>query len=259
MPKLVEHASPLVEPRRYQRRPFGHAHDYHQLLFGVDGETELEIDGHAYRVDRTQGLVIPAGHHHLCSGLPDNLQLVADFPSSSVALPARLMARPRMFAMDASFAVQVRRLAAAPAGSGMAAQHAWQRAAALAGGLTRMLGLDDRQADAAARFPVAAVDHYLRAHLATPLRVDALAARIGWGPRRFHTLFCEAFGDTPHGYQTRLRLDQAVQWLMAGTMPLADIAAGVGYPDQTTFTRAFARRFGMPPAAWRSAALPAAA
>lgn len=254
MPKLVEHASPLVEPRRYPHRPFGHAHDYHQLLFGVDGQTELEIDGHAYRVDGAHGLVIPAGMHHLCSGLTDNLQLVADFPASSVALPARLMATPRMFAMDAAFATRVRRLATGRQAGGTApAQHAWQQAAALAGGLSAMLGLDDRQADAA-RFPVGAIDHYLRTHLSTPLRVDQLAARIGWGPRRFHTLFCEAFGDTPHGYQTRLRLDQAVQWLMGGTMPLADIASGVGYPDQTTFTRAFSRRFGMPPAAWRTAA-----
>jgi len=263
MPKLVDHASPLVEPRRYRRRPFGHAHDYHQLLFGVDGEIELEIDGHAYRVDAQHGLVIPAGLHHLCSGLTDNLQLVADFPSSSVALPARLLARPRTFAMDPAFAARVRGLATArrdgidrpspAAHPSSSRQGAWQQAAALAGGLTSMLGLDDRHYDAA-RFPVAAIDGYLRAHLSTPLRVDQLAARIGWGARRFHTLFCEAFGDTPHGYQTRLRLDQAVQWLMAGTMPLAEIAAATGYPDQTTFTRAFARRFGQPPAAWRSAA-----
>jgi AraC-like DNA-binding protein len=255
MPKLTEHASPLVEPRRYQRRPFGHAHDYHQLLFGVDGEIELEIDGHAYRVDAGHGLVIPAGLHHLCRGITDNLQLVADFPASSVALPARLLSRPRTFRMEGAFATQVRELttsfAASPPGS-VPCQKDWQRAAALAGGLSAMLGIDGYPDDAS-RFPVIAIDHYLRAHLATPLRVDQLAARIGWGPRRFHTLFCEAFGDTPHGYQTRLRLDQAVQWLMAGTMPLAEIAIGVGYPDQTTFTRAFARRFGMPPGAWRKA------
>ncbi|RZT31350.1 helix-turn-helix transcriptional regulator [Cupriavidus agavae] len=252
MPKLVDHASPLVEPRRYPRRPFGHAHDYHQLLFGVDGEIELEIDGHAYRVDAGRGLVIPAGAHHLCAGLTDNLQLVADFPASSVALPARLMARPRTFPIDGAFASRVRLLATVQEAGSTSSQMAWQRAAALAGGLSGMLGLRDMPADAA-RFPVSDIDRYLRANLATPLRVEALAARIGWGARRFHTLFCEAFGDTPHGYQTRLRLDQAVQWLMVGTMPLAEIAQGVGYPDQTTFTRAFARRFGMPPGTWRSA------
>lgn len=254
MSKHAEPATPVVEPRRYAPLPLGHAHDFHQLLFGVDGEIELEIDGHAYRVNGEYGLVIPAGDHHLCTGLTDNLQLVADFPLTSVALPARLMARPRVFSMDSAFASGVRKLAqASPAPA--PSQYAWQHAAGLAGGLSSMLGITDRHDDAA-RFPVADVDRYLRTHLATPVRVEDLAARIGWGPRRFHTLFCEAFGDTPHRYQTRLRLDQAVQWLMAGTMPLADIAAGVGYPDQTSFTRAFARRFGKPPGAWRTAAVP---
>ncbi|UBM08053.1 helix-turn-helix domain-containing protein [Cupriavidus metallidurans] len=254
MPKLVEHASPLVEPRRYSPRPFGHAHDYHQLLFGVDGAIELEIDGHAYRVDGQHGLVVPAGAHHVCAGLTENLQLVADFPASSVALPARLMENPRAFAMDASFAARVRALATHRPSGDLPLQHAWHCATALAGNLASALGLDAARNDAT-HFPAMAIDAWLRANLASPLRVAQLAARMGWGARRFHTLFCEAFGDTPHGYQTRLRLDQAVQWLMAGTMSLADIAYGVGYPDQTTFTRAFARRFGKPPGAWRAAAL----
>lgn len=254
MPKLADHTAPLVEPRRYQPWPFGHAHDYHQLLFGVDGAIELEIDGHAYRVDAGHGLVVPGGEHHVCVGLTDNLQLVADFPAASVALPARLMARPRTFALEGPLASQVRTLATMPPRPIAAPpQFEWQRAAVLAGHLATSLGQDLAQHDAA-RFPVMAIDACLRASLAAPLRADELASRFGWGARRFHALFCEAFGDTPHGYQTRLRLDQAVQWLMAGTMPLADIAFGVGYPDQTTFTRAFARRFGLPPAAWRNAA-----
>ncbi|WP_019448824.1 AraC family transcriptional regulator [Cupriavidus sp. BIS7] len=254
MPKLVEHTAPLVEPRCYSPQPFGHAHDYHQLLFGMDGAIELEIDGHAYRVDGEHGLVVPAGAHHVCAGLTRNLQVVADFPASSVALPARLMARPRTFSIDTGLATRVRSLATRPQNDAVPAQHAWQRAATLACGLASALGLDDAHDDAA-RFPVMAIDAFMRANLASPLRVDQLAARIGWGPRRFHTLFCEAFGDTPHGYQTRLRLDQAVQWLMSGTMPLAEIAYAIGYPDQTTFTRAFTRRFGKPPGTWRAAAL----
>lgn len=245
-------ASPVVEPRRYAPAAFGHAHDYHQLLFGIDGALELEVDGHAYRVDATHGLVIPAGAHHVCAGLAGNFQLVADFPPASVALPAGLMARPRAFALDGALAACVRELAAppdvAPAPS-LPLQHTWQRAARLATALAGRLGNAGP-----ARFPVAAIDAYLRASLAAPVRTDRLAAHFGWGARRFHALFCEAFGDTPHAYQTRLRLDQAVQWLMAGEMPLLEIAFGVGYPDQTTFSRAFARRFGQPPGAWRVAA-----
>ncbi|SPC20501.1 helix-turn-helix domain-containing protein [Cupriavidus taiwanensis] len=102
-------------------------------------------------------------------------------------------------------------------------------------------------------FPLSAVDAYLRANLSAPLRVPELAGHFGWSVRRFQTLFAEAFGDTPHRYQTRLRLDRALQWLSNSALPLAEIALMSGYPDQTTFTRSFTRRFGLPPGAWRAA------
>ena len=46
----------------------------------------------------------------------------------------------------------------------------------------------------------------------------------------------------------------ALQLLSQTTLPLAEIALASGYPDQTTFTRGFTRRFGQPPGAWRAAA-----
>jgi len=104
MPKPAEsRAAPLVEHRHYRPQPEGHEHGYHQLLFGLAGASELELDGHVYRVDDRTGLVVPAGSHHDYMGHDGNLQLVADFPARSVALPARLMARPRAFALDGAF------------------------------------------------------------------------------------------------------------------------------------------------------------
>lgn len=251
MPKPAEiRAAPLVEHRHYRPQPEGHEHGYHQLLFGLAGASELELDGHVYRVDDRTGLVVPAGSHHDYMGHDGNLQLVADFPARSVALPARLMARPRAFALDGAFgshvrALAARRAAAAPRGP----QRDWQLAATLAAALADRLGIPaDRDV-----FPLSAVDAYLRANLSAPLRVPELAGHFGWSVRRFQTLFAEAFGDTPHRYQTRLRLDRALQWLSNSALPLAEIALMSGYPDQTTFTRSFTRRFGLPPGAWRAA------
>jgi AraC-like DNA-binding protein len=246
-------ASPLVEPRRYHPWPAGHAHDHHQLLFGLDGATELEIDGHLYRVDRHHGLIVPAASHHEFLGLAGNLQVVADFPGASVALPARLMERPRAFVLDGILGTRVRALARLrPAGT-RATHLNWTVAATLASDLADALGASDGQGTTTV-FPVMAIDAYLRANLSSSLHAGHLAERFGWSVRRFHTLFAEAFGDTPHRYQTRLRLDRAVQ-LLAGTgLPLAEVALASGYPDQTTFTRSFTRRFGQPPGAWRAAA-----
>jgi len=246
-------ANPLVEPRRYHPWPAGHAHDHHQLLFGLDGATELEIDGHLYRVDRHHGLIVPAASHHEFLGLTGNLQVVADFPGASVALPARLMERPRAFVLDGVLGTRVRALAGLrPAGT-RATHLNWSVAATLASDLADALGTWDGHGTTTV-FPVMAIDAYLRANLSSALHASHLAERFGWSVRRFHTLFAEAFGDTPHRYQTRLRLDRAVQ-LLAGTgLPLAEVALASGYPDQTTFTRSFTRRFGQPPGTWRASA-----
>ncbi|MDQ0139756.1 helix-turn-helix transcriptional regulator [Cupriavidus necator] len=252
MPKPADApTAPLVEPRRYRPQPDGHQHGYHQLLFGLAGATELALDGHVYRVDGCTGLIVPAGCHHDYLGHHGNLQLVADFPARSVALPARLMARPRAFALDGALGGRVRALAAwRAAAPARVPQADWQTAATLAAALADCLGMPAE----GEVFPLTAVDAYLRANLAAPLRVPELAGHFGWSVRRFQTLFAEAFGDTPHRYQTRLRLDRALRWLSNPRLPLAEIALMSGYPDQTTFTRSFSRRFGLPPGAWRAGA-----
>ena len=91
----------------------------------------------------------------------------------------------------------------------------------------------------------------MRARLSQPLVVADLAAHCGLGPRRFHQLFVEAFGETPHRYLQRLRLDAAVLLLNDPRRALSDIALDVGFADQSAFNHAFTRRFGMAPGGWR--------
>ncbi|MDR3383861.1 helix-turn-helix transcriptional regulator [Cupriavidus basilensis] len=241
--------APLVETRVYQPEREWHRHGYHQVLFGLDGACELEIGGHLHRLDPCGGLIVPAGERHDFLGLDDNRQLVLDIPPGSLALPAALMDRPKAFAITGGWSERVRRLAALPQATS-SRQHHWQLAATLAADLAQALDVGSRARPA--HFPLAQIDACLRQHLDAPLRADQLAARFGWSVRRFHTLFCDAFGDTPHRYQTRLRLDQAARLLADRAQPLADISLALGFPDQTTFTRSFTQRFGMPPGAWRA-------
>ena len=104
-------ADPNVDTRCYAAEPAGHAHDFHQVVLGGDGGTELELDGHLHRVDAGAGLLIPAGTRHDYRGLDaTNRQLVVDLPSASVALPASLFRRPRAFAIDAALRRRVQPL-----------------------------------------------------------------------------------------------------------------------------------------------------
>ncbi|NIF74943.1 helix-turn-helix transcriptional regulator, partial [Burkholderia sp. Ap-962] len=104
----------------------------------------------------------------------------------------------------------------------------------------------------AARLDFARIDRWLRTRLAEPLRVADLAAHCGFGIRRFHQLFVDAFGETPHQYLLKLRLDTAVLLLANPSCALAEIAADVGFADQSALTHAFTRRFGVAPGQWRA-------
>jgi AraC-like DNA-binding protein len=62
------HASPprpiTASLRRYHGEHAAHAHDFAQVLMGMSGCLELEVNGRAARVDASTGLVVPPGALH---------------------------------------------------------------------------------------------------------------------------------------------------------------------------------------------------
>lgn len=252
-------AGPSVSLRRYGVAEASDVHDFHQVVLGVDGTMVMAVDGVAERIDGRRAWLIPAGARHDYAGLGPNRQLVLDLPVASVAVPERLFERARPFVLGPALGALVDELAGGLV-SGLAARGAeavmpapsprlhWQAATRLCEAL---LGTPPERGSAAG-LDFARIDRWLRARLAEPLRVADLAAHCGFGPRRFHQLFVEAFGETPHRYLLKLRLDAAVLRLANPAHTLAAIAADVGFADQSAFTHAFTRRFGIAPGQWRA-------
>jgi AraC-like DNA-binding protein len=95
------------------------------------------------------------------------------------------------------------------------------------------------------------VDQHLRERLTKRLEVGELAAVAGLSIAHFHRAFKETFGDTPHAYIVRLRLELA-RTLMLGTPdPLSQIALACGFADQAHFTTNFRAGMGVTPSVWR--------
>ena len=92
---------------------------------------------------------------------------------------------------------------------------------------------------------------YIQAHLDGDLSLTALSQKARLSPSYLHRLFRSAVGETLKAYTARLRLEQAAFRLVIQDGTLLDVALDCGYNSHETFTRAFRRRFGLSPQAYR--------
>jgi AraC family transcriptional regulator len=95
------------------------------------------------------------------------------------------------------------------------------------------------------------VIEYIEASLAGDLRIAELADIAGMSPYYFGKLFKQSTGMTVHGYVTHLRIQVAMDLLGRGRAPIRHIAAAVGMPNQSQFTRFFRHESGTTPKRFR--------
>ena len=70
---------------------------------------------------------------------------------------------------------------------------------------------------------------------------------------RFHHLFKEAVGISPHAYYQNLRMENACGLLEGSRLKISAIAKSCGFEDALYFTQAFKRHTGMTPSNYRKA------
>jgi AraC-like DNA-binding protein len=93
----------------------------------------------------------------------------------------------------------------------------------------------------------------LDARVADGVTLPEAAWVLGAHPTHLVRAFSGEFGIPPHRYLTGRRLDRARRLLLAGERP-ADVAAVVGFHDQSHLTRHFRRLLGVTPAAYARSA-----
>jgi AraC family transcriptional regulator len=94
---------------------------------------------------------------------------------------------------------------------------------------------------------------YIDSHLHERVTVNDLARVVKLSPSHFSRCFCRTFGESPHAYVSRRRIEYAQGLMLTTIAPLAQIASECGLADQSHLTRLFARFVGETPGAWRRA------
>lgn len=205
----------VASQRRYAGDYEAHAHDHAQLLFGLHGRLELELDGRAARVEPGVVLVVPAGTAHGYRAERAALALVVDAP------PQRGLSRVRRLAVD---------------GRQLVGRTDWTQVLAELAGAPRALARRALDPDAVA----AVVDALLH----EPWPAARLADLVCLSVPRLHARWLDATGLTPQAWVRRRRLDRA-QALLAAGRGLEAVALQVGYASASALAFALRRERGL--------------
>jgi AraC family transcriptional regulator len=92
---------------------------------------------------------------------------------------------------------------------------------------------------------------YAAAHLDEDVSLAALARQTGLSVYHLQRAFSTVAGETPKQFTLRLRLGRAAAMLLTRNDSVLDIALNCGFQSHEVFLRAFRRRFGMAPSAYR--------
>jgi transcriptional regulator GlxA family with amidase domain len=101
------------------------------------------------------------------------------------------------------------------------------------------------------RSTVRATQDHIDSHPADDHRLDFLAARAAMSSRHFSRLFTEQVGETPARYVERVRVEAARNELETTAASLDVIADHCGFGTAESLRRAFQRRVGVAPDAYR--------
>src|SRR5262245_25927297 len=81
--------------------------------------------------------------------------------------------------------------------------------------------------------------------------LEEVAAEVDLSPFYFSRLFADAFGQTPHEFLTRLRIDRAKHLLLADSASVTRICFDIGYESLGSFSARFRSLTGLSPSQFR--------
>jgi AraC family transcriptional regulator len=95
------------------------------------------------------------------------------------------------------------------------------------------------------------VESYIEAHIDQQILVANLSGLVDLSEAHFSRAFRLAYGEPPHAYIIRRRVELAAQLMLASGDPLSEIALKCGFHDQAHLSKQFRQVTGETPAAWR--------
>ena len=95
------------------------------------------------------------------------------------------------------------------------------------------------------------VHDYIDSHITEAVLVADLCALVQRSEAHFSRSFKRTFGESPHSFLVRRRVELAARYMLTTDVTLSDIALRCGFTDQAHLCKHFRQAVGQTPAAWR--------
>ncbi len=96
--------------------------------------------------------------------------------------------------------------------------------------------------------------NFMEMNYSNKIRVADIAENVNLNPNYFSEFFSKKLKLSPHSFLTELRMNRACEIMRQNaTISIEGIALSVGYPDASTFSKAFKKNKGVSPSDYRKA------
>ena len=92
---------------------------------------------------------------------------------------------------------------------------------------------------------------FMRYAYARPISLPAISAQANLSPYHFLRVHKLAYGETPHEFLTRLRIERAKTLLARGSHNVTEACFEVGFSSLGSFSALFRERVGLSPSEYR--------
>lgn len=237
-----------------------HYHDHFQVLYALDGEGEITLDGKAYNFSKDKVVLINPNCIHSIKATTKLTVLVLAFsvPALKVAIQEELLTliqkNSRHFELDFYTASEIR-----PLFRKMLYE---QKNDDFFGNLSMPVYLLEiiiqllRQQNFsyvqdANDIRSIQIKEYIERHYFNNITAESLSSVFGISTRYMNDIFKRKFNDTPLQYLQKVRIHQAKELLLESDQDIVSICFEVGYETLSTFYRTFRNLVGISPNKFR--------
>ncbi|MCJ8006969.1 helix-turn-helix domain-containing protein [Lederbergia wuyishanensis] len=238
-----------------------HHHTIHQILYAIEGEGKISIDGHEYKITQDQSAFIaPHSQHSIYSQssltllvLAFNIGTLEFFDGNELKNPIFQQSRfvqPDLIA-SSELRQHLRKMLYEQSSENPFSK--WALKIHLLNILLTMTRLGEKtQYQDANSLRIEKIKKYIDTHYYDPLTSKDIAAKLGISSRYINSIFKDYYHKTPIQYLTEVRIERAKELLSETDKEIITICFEVGYETLSTFYRAFKNTMSMSPNQYRN-------